>query len=601
MKKTIYILLTALALNLLNCYGAFGGTLNSIFGTCTYAWYGAGGHQGGAGSNLTIQGYDLVNSSGKWVSTIRALPEFKLHRMFVDNWIVVPETLSNNQTFALKTEPTEQNFYFDSFFKLQKANGIQTMWSASGCFDWYNLGTNPSTGKPYSQRKTACYNPQISPSNPEAWKDLAYLCKLIAERYKDNGLIDYIQILNEWDFRWNVPYVLKPQEYAVGFRMCYNAIRSVSQTQKIATGATLNADMATAKLLLRSIDSVFVLNGEQPPTDVYFTVNNYFRIGDSNQGSGVGATPEQVDRYGVYFKPLNDLLTEKKWKGFILTETGYNTSPSTSASAMKNKAPALEGYSLEDAQGILNIRTALMLASLDKCAGVTFYHCKDGYEAEPFTYHGWNYDKDFGGKEDWSPKPARTYCEAFLKQYGKYEVGNYRHNDSLYSVDLYASTDSLTLVWTDINKHGEYDAKPKEGQLTTTPPPTEPPTGTLKVSLSANPFPNSVPLNGFKAESGAKLYIWWDGTGKTPFTFQPSGQRESGAPYEYLGGKPVAFPDGTHTVTITDGNNVLIGTATFTVGTIVEPPVQEDVIKIWYEDGKIFYKTEKRTISNYAE
>lgn len=454
MKKTIYLLFSLLVANIIN-----GRTLKDITASCGYFWYGSGGHQSGVGGDLTINGYDLVNSSGKWVSTIRALPDFHM-RGFVDNWIVVPETESNNQTFTLKTEPTEQNFKYDSYFELQHANGNKVIWSASGCFDWYVPYLN---GK--SQRKTACYDPRLSPSDTSAWLDLAHLCGLIAERYKDNGLVDYIQVLNEWDFRWGVPYVLKPQEYAVGFRMAYKAIRKKSATQKIMIGATLTADMATAKLLMRSIDSVFVLNNETPPRDIIYTVNNYIRAGDNNQGNGVGATPESVDRYEVFFKPLNDFCKELGIK-YAITETGYNSSPSTSASAMKNKAPSLEGYTLEEAQGILDMRIILQNASLSECEMVCLYHCKDGYEAEPFTYHGLNYDKDFGGKPEWSAKPARTIIEKYLTDFGGLDVRNYRHRDSLYAVDLYASNEKVSsLVWTDRKRVGIYDAKPRIGTL----------------------------------------------------------------------------------------------------------------------------------------
>lgn len=485
MKKITYILFALLAFAQVNAHG--NGDLRSKTASCGYPWYGAGGHQGGISTPLTVQGVDLVTPSGKWVSTIRALPQFHM-RGFVDNWIVVPETLSNNQTFTIRTEPTEQNFYYDSFFRLLHANGNKIIWSASGCFDWYvpHLG-----GK--SQRKTACYDPRLSPTDTVAWLDLAHLCKLVTEMYQYNGLVDYIQVLNEWDFRWNVPYILKPQEYAVGFRMCYKAIRSVSKTQKIMIGATLTADLPTAKLLMRSIDSVFIINGETPPRDIIYTVNNYIRVGDDRQGNGIGATPESVDRYNVFFKPLNDFCKSIGIK-FAITETGYNSSPSTSATAMKNKAPALEGYSLEEAQGILDMRVILILASLSECEMICIYHARDFYEAEPFTYHGLN-------RKDWSAKPARLIIEEYLDVYAHWHVQNFRQQGLLYGVDMIyydttlasttgsswvsgidnnyiVSADTITLVWTDRNKHPSlpYDAKPRMGWLQ---PPNQSPTLTV--------------------------------------------------------------------------------------------------------------------------
>lgn len=129
-----------------------------------------------------------------------------------------------------------------------------------------------------------------------------------------------------------------------------------------------------------------------------------------------------------------------------------------------------------------------------------------------------------------------------------------------------------------------------------TPEPPQP-TNMLKVSLSKSPFPDSKPLNGFTVASGTPLYIYIDGT-KPPYVFS-NGQREGGVPYEYKGGQSVTFPDGTHMVTVTDGSGVIYS-ATFTVGNIIQP-AKEPVLEMWYEDGKIFYRTEKRVISNYAE
>jgi len=468
--KKIFLLLTFFIV----AATGWTGTPNKIAGVCTYPWYGAGGHQGGTSKPFTIQGYDLLNSAGKWISTVRALPKFK-HRMFVDSWIIIPETTSVNQTFTLKTEPTKWgNFYYDSYFALQKANGIENILCISGCMKWYDLGIQPN-GKPYSQRKSACYDPTMSPSDKNAWKDLAHLCKLTAAHYKDKGLVDYIQILNEWDFRWNVRRIITPQEYAVAFYVCYNAIQEVAPNQKIMSGASLTPTLAQAKLFLQSLDSICAINGKPKIRGFTLTSNLYIRTNSLNQGSGIAETLEKANIYDSYFYPLNEFC---KVEGltFSITETGYSSSPSNSAAAMKNKAPALEGYSLEEAQGVLNLRIVIPLATLSQCVGVYFYHCKDCYEAEPFTYHGLCYDKSCGGKESWTAKPARTILEEFLETYGNYDFSNYRKQGNYYAVDLrltqpdavdflVSAETSLTLVWTDRVGSGMYDAMPRVGQL----------------------------------------------------------------------------------------------------------------------------------------
>lgn len=541
--------------------------LKDILGICMYNWYGGGGHSSIGKLPLSVSGTELKNADGKEVSTIRAISNFKLHRAFVDNWIVVPET---QPPFTLKVQPTEQNFYFDDYFKLQKANGITNIWSASGCFDWYVpfLG-----GK--SQRKTACYDPRLSPTDPNAWQDLAQLCKLIAERYKDNGLVDYIQVLNEWDFRWNVPHILTPEEYAVGFYECYKAIRSVSSTQKIMVGCTLTPEMQTFTRLFGTLDTLAANEGKPKVRDVTVTFNLYSRTQSANQGDGIGATFEEVNQYGRFLKPLNDWCKQEglKWG---MTESGYNSSPSTSAAAMKNKAPLLEGFTLEQAQGILAIRTALICASLSECVGITFYHTKDGYEAEPFTYHGFNYDKDFGGKEDWSAKPARTICEDFLSEFGIFESTNYQESSNgIYSIIL---SDGRMLAWTDNKNAQGFTPFPK---LTTTIPPIEPPNPTPMIKAFITTGTTATYEAWLEISPGSypvgKYAIYVDG--EAPVTLELLKDGVSFIAKRTENGKPLAvggddngalrlkdFPAGSYKLVM---NTEVIN---FTVGTVTPPP-----------------------------
>lgn len=580
--------------------------LKDIIGICMYNWYGAGGHQGGVALPLNIVGDDLVNASGKWVSTIRALSKFKLHRAFVDNWVMVRET---QPPFTISTNPTEQNFYFDEFFKLQKANGITNIWSASGCFDWYV----PALGGK-SQRKSACYDPTKQPTDPTAWADLAELCKQIAYRYswgELNGLLDYIQVLNEWDFRWNVPRIITPEEYAVGFYECYKAIRSVSATQKIMVGCTLTPEMQTITRLFAALDKLSAAEGKPKVRDVVVTFNLYSRTDSVNQGSGIGATYEEVNQFGRFLNPLNDFCKQEGLK-FACTETGHNSSPSTSASAMKNKAPALEGYTIEEAQGILAVRTGLIYASLSECVGVTFYHTKDGYEAEPFTYHGFCYDKDFGGKEDWSAKPARTIVETFLAQYGERRVTAYRKNTDFHAVDLTGATDTITLVWTDKKKIGSYDAMPRIGTLPTpnTPPPNPTPTPTtmiIGISTKADRSDFAI-LSEAKNLAAGNYYI--EARQATPtvsFSLKKDGivvktQSENGAPYDLAGGQPYNLTAGDYELTVKDKATPAGIVISFTVGAVAPPtPAKEPVTETWIENGKVFFKTAVKTYSTAVQ
>ncbi len=107
----------------------------------------------------------------------------------------------------------------------------------------------------------------------------------------------------------------------------------------------------------------------------------------------------------------------------------------------------------------------------------------------------------------------------------------------------------------------------------------------LKISLQVNPFPNSVALNGFQAQSGVKYYIYSDVVNpKVPTHFGLNGvfqtRNESQPPYEYLGSNIAAtFQDGTYTIQLKDSTGAIIDSATFICGTIVTPPPsREDLI-----------------------
>lgn len=585
MKKTIYILLTALALNLLNCYGAFGGTLNNNIGVTNFL-------------------FDSNNND--------KLSNFKLQRYFVDNFRVTKDS-----TLEFWTQPTMQNFKHDDVLAAAKNIGVKNIW----CFQ----GKMPHHVVQGKANKVNPIRDSDSPQNPRAWDDFCFLVKQVAIRYADDsqaylsqahvhasadyqnnipkaglGLLYGMEYTNEPDFlmSWSGAIrTFEPEDFAVGFKGFRDSTRVVSKSMRIIMSGTIQPKVETFNRFITKLKQLYAAEGKEMPTDWYLNFHWYMRNGSNNQGAGTwGVSPETANAYKFGLQ-LDSICRQYSLLGWYCTETGWSTyTTGTNVSLAKQNAPVMQGYDIYHSQGLCMVRLGLIWGATEYCQGITFWNRKDNDDVGAYQNGGVNYS-------NWSPKYCQTIIAEYQSQYRYHDIKNCRTNGTLYAVDLIASADTTTLVWTDLNRYGEYDAKPKEGQLTTTPPPTEPPqtTGTLKVSLSANPFPNSVPLNGFKAESGAKLYIWWDGTGKTPFTFQPSGQRESGAPYEYKGGQSVVFPDGTHTVTITDGNNVVIGTATFIVGTIIEPPAKESVIEIWYEDGKIYYKTEKRVVSNYAE
>lgn len=428
-------------------------TLRELVRVTGYPWYGAGGHQTVGRLPLSIVDKDIVNADGKWVSTIRSIP-FGM-RLFQDTWTIVPEKTSINQNFTIKLNPTEQNFHNEDFFQLLHANNRRVIFCPSGCFDWFvpNMG-----GK--SQRKSACYDHTMNPLDPLAWADFAHLFKLLAEYFKDKNYKVVLQFGNELDFRWNVMKELVPEEIAVGQWECIKAVLSVNPDQEMMLGCTLNPKMETHRRIKNKMKELAAAEGKTLPKRIIVSDNHYVRDSGGNQGGGLADTPEsQWTQTYEYRKELNAWLLEDdlEWT-FEITEFGYSNSTSTSFAALKQKAPVLEGVSHDEAPGVLWFRSLLMYASFSQCRGISWYHCKDGYEAEPFTYIGINYDKDFGGKTDWSSKPVQDYMVEQMNLYGDIDgLVRYQKVDNIY----YATLPNGTILhWSNKVNVGNVTPKP---------------------------------------------------------------------------------------------------------------------------------------------
>lgn len=433
-------------------------TIEQLTRVTSYPWYGAGGHQslGAPPYVFTVNGHDLVNKDGKWVSTLRALHRYNL-RLFVDSWRIVPETTSNNQSFTIKLNPTEQNFFYDDFLKLLQANGRNAIICPSGLFDWLVV---PG----YSQRKSACYDHSKSPSDPTAWKDFAHLFKLLTEYFKDKPYKVKLQGGNELDFRWQVMHELTPEEIAVGQWEFIKAVFDTNPEQDIMLGCTLNPTMDTYNRITNTIDQLAAAEDRLVPWHkITWSDNHYVRDAGGNQGGGLADTPEsQWEQTYVYRTQLNTAckLRGMKWE---ITEQGYSNSTSTSFAALKQKAPTLQGVSHDVAPGVLWFRSMLMYASFSECVGVSRYHCKNGFEQEPFLFIGINHDDDFDiGKEDWSDKECKIYYEQQLDLFGKHDVVKYHRANGIYYAEF---ENGKILHWSDKVNVGTATPIPTETTL----------------------------------------------------------------------------------------------------------------------------------------
>lgn len=544
--------------------------LKDIFGITTYWVYGGGsGH---------------YNTS--------ATDKFKLHRAFVGNDVVTQGNLD------LRVEPTEQNFKYDTYLKQLVDLGISPIWCTQGKFDFQN--TVGKTGK------VMPINEEDNPLEQSSWTTIGELCRQVAIRYaadtaqhldkakvfqstdyKNNipkaglGLLDAIEIQNEWDFKqaWSgATRTITPEEYAVCFKVCYDAIRTVSSI-KIIMGGGISPYISTFDRFLGKLDQLYAAENKPTPNDFYLCFHWYMRNGSQDQGGGTaGETPETVNAYG-FGQSLDTLCESRGLLGWYCTETGWATDTS------KQSAPILEGFTREQSQGILMIRLALIWGACKYHKGISFWHCRDDYDLPPYAKGGINY-------KNWSAKPARTICEEFLAKYGDREVSYYR-NFEHFNEAIFDNNTEQIFVWTD--KKNYVDAvsgktltpMPTMVDFTPTEPPTEPPQPTMRNAFITNiaqaPYGNPIKITEGTTFPIGSYAIYVDG--EAPVTLELFKDGVSFIAKRTENGKPLAvggddngvlrlkdFPQGTYKLVM---NTEIIN---FTVGTTTPPPTGDSSV-----------------------
>lgn len=530
-----------------------------------------------------------------------ATGKFKLQRYFVDNFRVTKGNLD------FWTQPTWQNFKHDDFLIKAKAEGVLNIWCTQGAFDWQ--GVQGKQGKVMPIRDTD------SPLNPASWTEIGELCRQVAIRYADDtagllneakvfsgdtyqkntpkagtGLIDGIEIQNEWDFKqgWSgATRTLTPEDYAVCFKVCYDTIRSVSKTIKVIMGGGISPFVSTFERFLAKLDELYTAEGKTTPNDFYLCFHWYMRNGSQDQGGGTaGVTPEEAKAY-EFGQSLDAICEQRGLLGWYCTETGWATDTS------KQSAPILEGFSREESQGILMIRLALIWGACKYHRGISFWHCRDDYDSPPYAKGGVN-------RKDWSAKPARTICEAFLDEYGELEVSDFRKNGQIYTVKL---SNGKTMGWTNNSNLFPFTPYPKTdlGEPTE---PTEPPTTMRKlfasVTTAADYKPESEIKEGYHLIPG-QLAFYVDGVGPVDLELLKDGtvfipkRTENGLPLAFGGDdggklRLKQFDAGAYTAKISGQPDIH-----FTVGTPPQPPTEvkgtsfvklpDNTIKFSFEDG----------------
>lgn len=409
-------------------------TIKELYGITSYPSYG-----GGSGIYRADRPNEFVEKTFG----------FKLHRHFCDNFrfhFGNPDNPAPNGDGRLMVQRSAQGFFTDDYFRLLKDNGIKNIWCSQG-----RMGFQDAQG---TRNKINPVADGADRMDPASWADAAEFHRQLAIRYASDtaaylgqakvvtdgvdgylinepkaglGLVDAIEIGNEWNFpaEWSKgKATLTPEEYAVFFKACYDAIRSVSNIEVIMGGGLGGQDnLDYISRFLDTLDDLYGIRLRNMPTDFYLCFHWYMRDGGAAQGSGIrGASPEEIDAYG-FGKQMDSLCTTWGLPGWYCTETGWSAAADGSQDTSKNSAPIQEGFTQLESQGLLMNRLVAAWAACDKCQGVTFWHCRDNYDAGPFANGGVN-------GPDWNPKPARDIAYSFIEDFGVTRFYDYRQGPS---------------------------------------------------------------------------------------------------------------------------------------------------------------------------
>lgn len=432
-------------------------TIDQLFGLTTYWSYG-----GGKGI------YDPNKPEDFTEETFG----FKLHRAFCDNFRFQfgnPNDPNPNGDDRLMVERTPQGWYTDSYLKLLGDNDIKRVWCTQGKLSFQDVQGRANKVNPVDDNADR--------SNPQSWYDYGHFCRQLAIRYASDtasylseakvftaekpedqwwlsntpaaglGLLEAIELGNEWNFpaEWSgAKATLTPREYAVMFKVGYDAIRSVSSEIEIIMGGGLGGREHVYNdipIFLQELTRLYDEEGKEMPTDWNLCFHWYMRDGGSAQGSGErGATPEEVNAVETG-KFLDYLCEEYGLEGWYCTETGWSADYTGSLDTSKNSAPVQEGYSQLESQGILMIRLVLWWSSCHFFSGVTFWHCRDHYDSGPFLNGGVN-------DPDWEPKPARNVSYDFIDQF---------MGEELPTIEVkYVDEDQKTPVYCSVTDNGDH-------------------------------------------------------------------------------------------------------------------------------------------------
>jgi len=400
------------------------------------------------------------------------VPEMKLRRLYLSNYILSPNNATSYDKFFLTT--SWQGFTIKQTLQDMTDLGIDVIWTTAGCFKDQtiytdsppdgaeknggniqenfvmpiNVADNPALAATYSRIERLVWNvARMYGNNPaggliaselsDGTDDPSFYPTSLTGGPNNNGTgfntVKYIEIHNEWNLTelmgaegGSVKFT--SDTYSVMFKVCYDAIKDADPNMKVIAGGLYDdGNMNTQNELYASLETAF---GGTVPADVIFNWHIYpcDPLGDTDPVNGsktfenivIPSTILGGSVSGTYIRLI------KAWDAighdWMMTEYSWDTSPNSDRTV-----PILTGLTgtaqeqAEKSMGILDVRGALLTLASKRCVGVVKYLLVDATTNAAaslrFSTMG-TYTNVGAGNGTGAPKACVPFYEDFMTYFG---------------------------------------------------------------------------------------------------------------------------------------------------------------------------------------
>lgn len=261
----------------------------------------------------------------------------------------------------------------------------QTMDGSIGARMPINIDADPYDSASYYTVARLCYNIAARwGSNTSASINDAELAANSLPSVAGLGILDYLEVLNEWDNDWHGSSVsFDAESYAVCLKTCYDAIKAADPNMKVLIGALYQPNIT----LYQDVKTEWVNRYGAWPSDLYFNYHRYINNGLGGGSRTGGDIPEYpaFPSYSVFGQVRDMDALNEPW---FITEYGWDSSQdSIQSTPILKEIDGITDMSAEKSKGTLLVRAALGYALGKNCKMCVFFHVRN----ETNGGEGWLY------------------------------------------------------------------------------------------------------------------------------------------------------------------------------------------------------------------